>query len=609
MKKYILFLSFCFAFFSCEPEDSPAPPTTPPPTEPVVTPEPEAEPMVVTEVFPAMNDIGDTITIKGKNFTRDLSVLLPNKLVMPLLLNDSVIKFKIPFASYDPADFQLKLKNKNEEKILINPYELYAPVIDSIPGMFAFNDTIVLYGKHLLIFPYQNNNILYLNEQDVPVISHSRDSIVFKLPYQFSEYEYDVLVKAQQQQAKMDAGLKIQPPSVSGFSKTSVEIGEVISIYGSYFYPGRANLHEVHIQGLKAEVVEAYRDSLQVRIPLGPYKSRKIDELKIKLFEKEIIPPVDLDITSTWYMYSFKKDREITGGSASVGTITRWSFKANDAFYFNVFRDNGNYSPINNILYKYTPDTDHWEEIDLPIPSELMEFGEVLEFYPQEGTNNVFIYIQRKTENFFKFNLQTGELVAMKDFPADRVLHYGTGFHLNGNFYYGLGFFQDPDQIINKALWRYEPGADTWTEIDPMPDVDNMNPRFGASVFRKANSVVIANGYEYAYDVWEFSSNETWTRKNDLPNPATDAINVQTGGKGYFFNYLGNDFWEYDIPSDHWTRREDLKLKTYGTGHETMFIHGDYVYFVGYLNNYAPDGAPFLRYDHAILRTELSNFK
>lgn len=607
MKKIIIFLILGLFVLSCEPEETPAPPT-PPVAEPPAPTEPEQGPMNIFEVSPSKNDIGDTITIKGENFTRNLSVLLHNTGVTPILLNDSIIKFSIPFAYFDPFDFNLKLKNKKEEKVLHNPFELYAPVIDSIPGQLAFNDRVVLYGKHLTNQAYKNNGILYLDDHDIQVVSHSPDSIVFDLPWQLGKFQYDVLVKAQLQEVKFDQGLVIRPPSFESFSKPSVEIGEVITIHGSNFYPHRPDQHEVSFEGNRAEVVEAFRDSLKVRVPMGPYKSRKIDELKIKLFEEVNTFDVDLDIASTWYMYGYKRDGEITGGMASVGTITRWSFSANGAFYFNVFRNNGNYSPINNVLYKYTPETDHWEEIDLPIPAELMEFGEVLEFYPQKGTNKVFIYIQRDTDNFFSFNLETKELVQLKNFPTDGALYYGTGFHFNGNFYYGLGYFQDSGMVINKLFWRYDPASDTWNEIGKMPDVHESYPRAAASIFHTGNSVIIANGHEQAYDVWEFSSNETWSRKNDVFNPAPDGMHVQKGQTGYFYNYFYGDFWEYDIPADQWSRRDDLKIKGYDTGHEIMFIHGDYMYYVGYLLDYGPDGTPYFRYDHAILRTELSNF-
>ena len=607
MKKSLifLFLFFSIVILSCEPEDTPPSPVIPEVEPPSPT---TPDPISVLEVLPTKNDIGDTITITGKNFSRSLLLSLNEKRIQPILLNDTIIKFRIPFGNYDPFDFQLQLKDEDEEITLRNPYELYAPVIDSIPGLFGFDERVVLYGKHLTNPSGQQYNILFLDDLEIPVVSHSRDSIVFDLPWEVQEYQYDVLVKAQLQETRKAGGLNIQSPSFEASSNTSVEIGEIITLYGSYFYPHRPNLHEVSFQGNRAEVLEAYRDSLKVRIPMGPYKTRKIDELKIKLFEKETLFPVDMDIISTWYMYGYKRDGDITGGSASVGTVTRWSFKANDAFYFNVFRDNGNYSPINNILYKYTPETDHWEEINLPIRSELMDFGEVLEFYPQEGTNSVYIYIQRKTENFFKFNVVTRELVPLRDFPTEAILHYGTGFHLNENFYYGLGYTEDPTRIKNQMFWRYNEDADTWTEIGAMPDVHDEYPRFGASIFRTNNSVFIGNGHEYAYDLWEFSSNETWTRRSDISNPVSEAISVQKGQKGFYYNYLYQDFWEYDISLDKFTRREDLKIGYYATGHQTMFIHGDYVYYVGYLQDYGPDGTPYFRHDHAILRTELSNF-
>lgn len=615
MKKFFTLLSLFLLIYSCAPADEPPveeEPQQQPEPEPDPEPEPpqtgETEPINVIEVLPVKNDIGDTITIKGENFPRDLILSLNDNRLQPVLINDSVIKFKIPFGSYDPFNFVIKLKNDNEEKVLQNPYELYPPVIDSIPGLFGLRERVVLYGKHLLNPEWSKNNILFLDDLEIQVSSHTRDSIVFDLPWEVQKFEYDVLVKAQLQEVRMGIGLKIQPPAFERVSKSSVQIGEVITIYGSYFYPHMPDLHEISFQGNRAEVVEAYRDSLKVKIPMGPYKTRGITKLKIKLFESEKTYDVDMNITSTWYMYGYKRDHVITGGMSSVGNITRWSFAANGAYYFNVYRKNGESWPINNILYKYSPENDEWEEINLPIPEEDMVFGELLEFYPKEGTNDVFIYIHRSRDNFYKFNVRTGDLVKLKDFHHEPLLLHGTGFYANGNFYYGLGYTNDPGMEINKKFWKYNESTDNWSGIGNMPDVNETYPRFGTSIFRNGNSVIISNGHEQAYDLWEFTPNETWIRKADVLNPATNAIYVQKDQKGFYYDYIRRNFWEYNIPGDQWTRRDDLKIENYGTGHQTMFIHGNYVYYVGYLMEYGPDGTPYFRYDHAILRTELSNF-
>lgn len=608
MNKLILLLFFAIALFSCEPEETPPPPKIPEVEQPSPT-EPDPESIEVFEVFPAKNDIGDTITIKGKNFSRNLSISLQEMKLGPILLNDSLIKIRVPFGNYDPFDFQLKLEYEEQDTILQNPFELYAPVIDSIAGKPRFNEQVVLYGKHLTNSPGKKNDILFLDDMDVQVISHSADSLVFHLGWEVKKYEYDILVKAQLQEVRKPGGLKIEPPAFKKLSKTEVEIGENLTIYGANFYLNRPGLHEVSFQGNRAEVVEAYRDSLIVKIPMGPYKSRKIDELKIKLFEKETIFDVDIHITSTWYMYGYKKDYDISHGTGSVGNISRWSFAANNAFYFNVYRRTESNLAINNVLYKYTPEDEQWEEIDLGLISDDLNFEDVYEFYHQEGTSNVLIYLYRDTNNFFKFNLETKKLVQLKDHPIESFLQHGIGFHLNGNFYFGHGYYtKDMQTVSNRMFWRYDHSSNTWTEVGNMPDVQEEYGRLGTSIFQTGNSILLGNGHEIAYDFWEFSANETWSRKSDITNPTSGVVSVQNGQKGFYYDYHGSSFWEYDISGDFWTRREDLKIKNYPTGHETMFIHGDYIYYVGYLLDYGPEGTPYFRYDHAILRTELSNF-
>lgn len=526
----------------------------------------------------------------------------------PVFVNDTFLKFRIPFGDYDPFDFELQFKNNlGEEVVLHNPFELYAPVIDSIPGSFGFRETVVLYGKHLTNSPSNKNNILFLDEIDIEVSQHSKDSIVFTLPWQVQKYQYDVLVKAQLQEVTKLGGLQVAAPQLDSVSKKDVEIGEQVTIYGSYFYPYQPNLNHIYFQGNRAEVLEAYRDSLVIKIPMGPYKSRYINNLKISLFEKEVTLDVDLNLTSTWYMYGFKRSSDISNFNG-VGEVTDWGFWANNAYYLNVYRQYENHQIRNDVLYRYTPETDNWEEIDLPIPPENLKDAEVLQFFPLQGSNIVYLYINQAENNFYKFNIKTGELLQLKDFAARDFLQIATGFFANGNFYLGLGYTSNPSQVSNKKFWRYSEGANSWTEITSMPDVHDTWPRFGTSLFKNGNTVYIGNGHEQAYDFWEFSPNETWTRKSDVQNPSGNTVDVQNGTSGFYYDYLRSNFWEFDIPSNLWTKREDLKIKGYPYGHETMFIHDNYVYFVVYLNDYGPDGTPFFRYDQAILRTELSNF-
>lgn len=606
MKKFLLLPVFSLIFFGCEPEENPTPPDPPE----IEVPEPtQPEVLSVQEVRPVKNDIGDTVTIEGKNFSRELRLSLDEIRVSPVLLNDTIIKFKIPFGDYDPFNFQLKLEDNGDTLVLQDPYQLYAPVIDSIPERFGFAEKITLYGKHLTNPASNWRGILYLNELEVDVLSHSRDSIVFELPWEAQKFQYDVRVKAQLQEVSSPGALKIQPPSFERLSKTSVDIGEVITLYGSYFYPNQPGLNKISFQGNRAEVLEAYRDSLKVRIPMGPYKSREIKELKIQLFEKESLFSVNMDILSTWYMYGYKRDYDISHGTGGVGNISPWSFAANGAFYFNVYRRNSRNIAINNVLYKYTPEDDQWEEIDLSSLSVEFDFGDRLEFYPQRGTPNVLIYLYRDTDNLYKLNLETREVVQLKDHPIDQFLQHGIGFHLNGNFYFGHGYTWDMGTHPNRMFWRYDYNSDTWTEIGAMPDATDGYSRLGTSIFYTANSVIIGNGHDIAYDQWEFSANETWTRKADILDPTSNAIHVQKNQKGFYYNYLGPHIWEYDIPGDQWTRRDDLQIGYYSTGHETMFIHDNYVYYVGYLQDYTPDGTPYFRHDHAILRTELSNLQ
>ena len=138
--------------------------------------------------------------------------------------------------------------------------------------------------------------------------------------------------------------------------------------------------------------------------------------------------------------------------------------------------------------------------------------------------------------------------------------------------------------------------------------VNNYDLRNAPSIFKNNGKFYIGNGEERTTNFWEYTPDNTWVRKSDVTKPVQYAINVQVNDRGFYYHNILKNFWEYNIGTDTWLERNDLKAEGYSFGHEYMFIHNNYVYLVGYQSGYPPDNSPFTRYDHIILRTELTNF-
>ncbi|WP_379924713.1 IPT/TIG domain-containing protein [Mariniflexile jejuense] len=562
----------------------------------------------IDNVLPNKADLGDTLSIVGRNFKRSVILYLDETKLDIVFNNDSLVKFKVPYDGFNPFDFKIKIDNGegvDKMEVLVSPFQLFTPIVDSIPVNFKYGKEVVVYGKHLTNSPSKKTDIISLNNEKITVTSHSKDSISFKLPYNLQSFDHDILIKAQLQELKILKGVKIPKPTITGLSKNKVKVGDDIMIYLSNFFPDITGLNDFYLADNKVEITERYRDSLLVKIPLGPYKSRDIGSLKIKLLNTDIENKIDLNLISKWYLWSYKRDYELTGGLASVGNLTLSSFYDNNMAYINVFKNSS--GTENNAIFKYTPENNKWEESIIPISTEGI-FGHLFYFFPLNNGVHTYLYIKRKTNNFYKYNFQTNTVTQLQDFINNELIQQPTGFVHNGELYFGLGYTGSTSLYQNRKIWKYRENSNSWEQITEIPLVNNYDLRNAPSVFKSNGKFYIGNGEERTTNFWEFTPDNTWVRKSDITKPVQRAINVQVDDRGFYYNNYLKNFWEYDIGSNQWFERNDLKAEGYNFGPEYMFIHNNYVYLIGYQNGYPPSNTLFSNHDHIILRTELYNF-
>lgn len=554
----------------------------------------------VETVFPIKANLGDTLSLIGENFKRSIILKIKEKQLDIVFNNDTLVKFKVPYQGFDPFDFSIQIDNGDgieKVEILTTPFELYKPIIDSIPVNLNYDREVVVYGKYLTNSPLKKYNIVYFNNQNINVKSHCKDSIVFQLPTNIQSFNHTILIKAQLQELELIDGLKIPEPSIIGTSKSNIKVDEELMIYLKDFQPNITRVNQFFLENNKAEILQTYKDSILIKTPLGPYESRNIENLKIEVFEKEFSSNLDLTLISKWYLWDSKSDYELTGGLSGRGHLTFWSFYDNNTAYFNVFKNNNNNSTLNNAIFSYNPDSKQWKESIIPIDINNMTFGEVFYFYPLYDGENAYLHISRKTDNFYKYNFNTNTLIQLKDFENEVIIRQPSGFVHNGSLYFGLGSTGDISAYQNRTIWKYQETNNSWEQVTKIPLINDYDLRDAPSIFKYNSKFYIGNGGQRTTNFWEYTPENQWIRKQDIPYPSQYAINVQVNKKGFYYNNYLRNFWEYNIENDQWTERIDLNVEGYSFLHEYMFTHNNYVYLVGEQSN------------HIILRTELSNFQ
>ncbi|GAA4316734.1 hypothetical protein GCM10023115_41820 [Pontixanthobacter gangjinensis] len=602
--KYLLLsLSFTLFLNSCTKDSDPEE------SEEEISQEPQPEPnpsLSISRFTPNKADLGDTISIKGENFSRNFELLMNEMPLKVIFSNDSVIKFEVPYNNFNPFNFKVILNDQEAESIVFeNPFELYEPQIDSVSSKIGFRDKAVIYGSHLTNSPNKTRDIVYLNNEMVETEFQSKDSIIFDLKFLYlTEYENDLLVQAQLQEVRLNKGLKIMPPKLEGINKDQIKVGDTLQIHGKYFRYGTPDWHKVYIDGARAKVLDGNEDTLWIEMPMGPYGNRNISEVRLSLFSKETATSIDLHLNDTWYLYDVLKKQEVTN-SGYAGNITPYSFNNSDYIYLNSFTKQDNSNFMNTKLLQYDPLTK--ELIDLAeIPIEFDNyFGYHLQLFPAENPTELFLYLSRAEDNFYRYDYQTGELSQLKDFPGPDISE-GTGAILDNKFYFGLGHTGSNSLTANHTMYEYNFESDEWNLHSEMPFESERAVNSRKTDFVWNNSLFTGNGSDMQYDFWKFSPSEGWIKKESIPNPISSFAYFQTGDKAFYYHQYDNEFWEYQRNTNSWNNRADLAVGKYGFSPESAFVIGDYVYFIGYFRGYGYEESAAIRNDQLILRTEVT---
>lgn len=177
-------------------------------------------------------------------------------------------------------------------------------------------------------------------------------------------------------------------------------------------------------------------------------------------------------------------------------------------------------------------------------------------------------------------------------------------FATEGLGYVGTGVGNDGFTPM-ADFWSYNPGSNSWSEIDSIHDDSTSYPRFDAVAWGFDTTGYVLTGTDNNYyfgDVWKYSpATGHWTQMTFLPgNQRSGATTWVYGNKGYIMagytpgsrwsaNNMCYDFWVYDPHADAigdpvhtWVRLHDI----YNTNPATFDD--------GYINITRKYGAGFL---------------
>jgi N-acetylneuraminic acid mutarotase len=198
------------------------------------------------------------------------------------------------------------------------------------------------------------------------------------------------------------------------------------------------------------------------------------------------------------------------------------------------------------------------------------------------------------------YDTVAGVWTAIANFPGAPRSN-AVGFSVAGLGYLGTGLGND-GVTTYADFWSYNPGSDSWTEIDSLSDALGNHPRFDAAAFGFDTAGYVltgTDGFNYFNDVWKFSpATGQWTRQPNMPgNTRSGAVTWIYHNQGYLLTgytpgikwasgNLAFDFWRFNPNSFDstiaWIRLRDIFNTSAGT------------YDDGYTNIVRKNGAAFV---------------
>ena len=209
-------------------------------------------------------------------------------------------------------------------------------------------------------------------------------------------------------------------------------------------------------------------------------------------------------------------------------------------------------------FWEYNPSNDTWtRKADFGGSARSVAVGFSI-------NNKGYIGVGNSSTDFWEYNPLTDSWGQKTNFPG-AARDGAIGFSINGKGYLGMG-------INKKDFWEYDPVGDSWIQ-----KADFVGPsRFSVVTFVVGNKGYVGMGLEivlggnYPNDFWAFDPlANLWKKEPNFGGlTRTGAVGFSIGNKGFIGlgvnknDIKRKDFWEYNMASNAWTKKQDLTLST-----------------------------------------------
>ncbi len=525
-----------------------------------------SEAATIIDFFPKLGTWGDTINIKGKNFSyvaKNNHILFKDIDSEVLSSTDSTIKCIVPKGISDKS-VSIYLKVSNQITEANDKFELKIPEIESFsPQKGTFGDKVEIIGNNFSSIK-SNINVSF-NGHEAEVLSSTENVITVIVPTTVDTQLNKVEVTLNLQSNIAKDQFEILPPKIEDFSPKSGFSKSLITISGNNFNPNKVG-DTIFIDSNIGTVIEASKTELTVKVPNDIYINRSF-KIGVRVASQTTYSTSKFTLKDPWIRKTDIPYEGLPRYYATGFSILNYGYVG-----LGLGNDLSENSKGNNDFYKYDPSQDTWKKIT--------NFGGGGRYYATSFVIGNYAYVGSglisstefdMTNDFWKYDPSADNWTEIASLPVNTAKAVGLSVN-------GYGYLCTPSGTDN--FWKYDPVANQWSQL---PDLEPIQS--GANGRADAGFVIGDKIYIYAsgnstglHQLYEFDTNTLqWIRRADMIDSGIrwNVVGFSIKGKGYIIDiYYVN---EYDPVSDTWKIVEDKP--GYSREHGIEFVIDDKAYF------------------------------
>jgi len=517
-----------------------------------------SKPMIISRVTPATAGMGDTITIHGKYFDpKKTGVYFDNTQAQVLQMTDSVAVCIIP---YLPAKYNNGLILKDEGRYTYQNFILAAPVITSFTDRKFIGDTVQINGDN---FDKVAN---FATEVDfgtakATIVSTSRKKILAVVPTIYSS-TVNIKVAAQFQSVTSSTAFTLAAPTITQIPASATTLSDII-IKGNYFFPLKDyDYNQVFVNGVKADIFAADKNSIKFRVPEAPYPNRKAT-IAVNVLGQTVNYTGTLNITDKWLMMG--------QNLPFANPFKNCAFVVNNQAYCMAYANGTRQISV----FKYDAAANTWA-----LYQQLPQLNSNCQGTAVVG-GKVYMYsVTTTTGSFWQYDPALKRLTAEAAFPGP-PRNVPAIFAIGNSVY--MGFGTDVGGFLD--FYAYNTQTNTWKKAAGISsnEFDGIAGYFSAA----GKGYIVYQTYDgnalQEYD----PQTDTWTAKARLAGGYGRAIGFSLNNMGYVFgvtvdNYSNNCF-QYNPKTNTWTQKDKVGFGTHVNA-SFAFSMGTQAY-AGWVNN------------------------